>query len=151
MFYYRLLNSVYDVVDSTGTPYYSIEEAHKAATEWFKRVAPMNYYDLNQMYYVDIYDTPTGEGSAIASFQETPEDIRRYVEGDKVIPIYSDDIMQLVRQQIGLESYDTSRDREINDMSRDTVFEKCLVWEGIIGYEHKIKRWISDIYDVNLG
>lgn len=65
--------------------------------------------------------------------------------------MYPNYIMEKVRQHLGLEAYDTSRDADINNMSHDEVFQHCLYWEGIIGYENTIKGWIKDIYGVELG
>lgn len=65
--------------------------------------------------------------------------------------MYPNYIMEKVRQRLGLEPYNTSRDEDINNMSRDEVFQHCLYWEGIIGYENTIKSWIKDIYGVELG
>ena len=66
-------------------------------------------------------------------------------------PAYSENIMQKVREYLGLEPYDTSRDAEINSLTKNEVFGKVLIWEGIIGYEYQIKRWIEDIYGVQLN
>ena len=66
-------------------------------------------------------------------------------------PKYPTNIMNRVRQYLGLEEGDTSRDSEINDMSHGTIFNSCLVWEGIIGYDSQILGWIHDIYGVELS
>lgn len=63
--------------------------------------------------------------------------------------IYSDSVMQNLRQQLGLEDpYDTSRDEEIMHMSKLSAFEGCLVWEGIIGYGRIIIGFLQDIYGI---
>ena len=67
-----------------------------------------------------------------------------------VVPKYPSYIMEIVRQHLGLEPYDTSRDSEISEMSHDAVFEHVLEWEGIIGYQYTIPGWIKDIYGVEL-
>ena len=54
---------------------------------------------------------------------------------------YSDFIMRAVRQNIGLEEDDTSRDAEIMEMSGEEIVDRYLTWNGIIGYT-------SDIIDV---
>ena len=64
--------------------------------------------------------------------------------------MYPNNIMEMVRQHLGLESYDTSRDAEINEMSHDTVFNHVLEYDGIIGYQYKMSGWIKDIYGVEL-
>jgi len=63
---------------------------------------------------------------------------------------YPEYIMELVRQHLGLEHYDTSRDEEIGNMSHGSVLDHCLEWEGIIGYGHTITSWVEDIYGVSL-
>lgn len=59
-------------------------------------------------------------------------------------------IMEKVRQRLGLEIHDTSRDDEINSMSHDVVFSHCLAWEGIIGFDYMITDLVKDIYKVSL-
>jgi hypothetical protein len=41
-------------------------------------------------------------------------------------PKYPNYIMQKVRQRLGIEENDTSRDADINNMSKDEVFQHCL-------------------------
>jgi hypothetical protein len=59
-------------------------------------------------------------------------------------------VLEDVREGMGLEATDDSRDDEINSMSRAEVFKRYLEWNGIIGYASDIKRAIEDIYDVQL-
>ncbi len=68
-----------------------------------------------------------------------------------VSPRYSNFIMERVRQRLGLEPGDTSRDADINNMTRDSVFVHVLEWEGIIGYAGTIRGWIKDIYGVDVS
>lgn len=63
---------------------------------------------------------------------------------------YPNVIMDFVRQRLGLEEGDTLKDGEINAMSQNEVFDACLVWEGIIGYGPTFRRWIKNIYNVDL-
>lgn len=63
---------------------------------------------------------------------------------------YPDYIMKKIRQRMGLEEDDTSIDDSINKMSKDSVFDKVLGWEGFIGYTDTIKGWVEDIYNVEL-
>lgn len=72
-------------------------------------------------------------------------------EAQPVEPKHPAYIMEKVRQRLGLKPADTSRDEEINNMTHDQVFAHCLVWEGIIGYEFTISRWIAEIYGVTLS
>lgn len=62
------------------------------------------------------------------------------------LPKYSESVMRNVRQALGLEPYDNSLDTEINEMDKMDVFEKWLQWEGLFGYEHKIKNAVDDIF-----
>ena len=71
-------------------------------------------------------------------------------EAQSVEPRYPDYIIDKVRQHLGLEHNDVSRDAEINGMSHNTVFTHVLEWEGIIGYQYTIPQWITDIYGVEL-
>lgn len=64
--------------------------------------------------------------------------------------MYPDYIMQKVRQNLGLEEDDYSRDEEIHLMSKNTVFDRCLVWEGICGYGEMIRNMVIDIYKVKI-
>lgn len=64
---------------------------------------------------------------------------------------YSRAVMTRVRQHIGLDDEDdTSRDGQIQIMSKSEIFKHCLEWEGIINYDYLIKKWIEDIYKVEL-
>jgi hypothetical protein len=38
----------------------------------------------------------------------------------------------------------------VQSMPPNEVFGLVLQWEGIIGYDYKIKSWIKDIYGVDL-
>lgn len=64
--------------------------------------------------------------------------------------MYSNYIKEKVRQRLGLESYDASRDEEIDGMSHNAVLDACLEWEGIIGYGYTLRDWIKNIYGVTL-
>lgn len=59
---------------------------------------------------------------------------------------YPEDIMMCVRQRLGVEKYDDSRDSEINKMSANEVFEHVCNWNGLIGYASTIKSWLEGIY-----
>lgn len=65
---------------------------------------------------------------------------------------YEDYIMRKLRDELFfLDENDTSRDDEINAMSKDEVFEALLNAEGIYLYGHKITTWIEDVYGVKLN
>lgn len=63
---------------------------------------------------------------------------------------YPEYIMSYVRQNMGLDSDDTSNDDLINSMNRKDVFDRVLNWNGIIGYAGQIKGWIEEIYGIEL-
>lgn len=63
---------------------------------------------------------------------------------------YPENIMECVRQRLGLEKYDDSKDEEINQLLPDEVFEHVCNWNGILGYATTIKSWIGDIYKIDL-
>lgn len=63
---------------------------------------------------------------------------------------YFDSIMEDVRQNLGLESDDTSRDDEINEMTRSEVLDRVCTWHGLIGYADTIREWIEDIWGIDL-
>jgi len=63
---------------------------------------------------------------------------------------YPDYIVRDVRQNMGLEPDDTSRDSEILTMTPAEIFDRGLEWQGIIGYSHRILSAIEEIFDINL-
>lgn len=63
---------------------------------------------------------------------------------------YLDSIMEAVRQNLGLEADDTSKDDEINEMTRQEVLDRVCKWNGLIGYADTIREWIEDIWGVDL-
>ena len=63
---------------------------------------------------------------------------------------YPEHIMAILRQRLGLKINDTSKDVEINLYSPNEAFEEVLLWEGFIGYFYTIKKWIKDIYGIEL-
>lgn len=64
--------------------------------------------------------------------------------------IYPDKIMNIVREYLGMDYDDCSRDEEISLMTKAEIFELVLEHEGIIGYVNWIMRRIKEIYDVDL-
>ena len=47
--------------------------------------------------------------------------------------LYPEYIMKAVRQNMDLEAYDTSEDKSIMKMDKETVWEKFCVWHGFLG------------------
>ena len=56
---------------------------------------------------------------------------------------YSDFIMRAVRQSLGLDEDDTSRDEEIMEMAGAEIVDRYLTWNGIIGYTSYIINVVS--------
>ena len=63
---------------------------------------------------------------------------------------YPEHIMEILRQRLGLDEDDTSRDDEINIYTPSEAFEEVCNWEGLLGYADTIKEWIEDIYGIDL-
>jgi len=63
---------------------------------------------------------------------------------------YSPDVMESVRQRLGLDEDDESRDKDIEAMTCLQLLDHCLCWEGIIGYTSLISGLVEDIYGVKL-
>jgi len=64
---------------------------------------------------------------------------------------YNDDVMKAVRQSLGLEENDTSRDNDIMQMDKKAVFEHYCLWNGLLGsYYLYFLEAIQNIFDVEL-
>lgn len=63
---------------------------------------------------------------------------------------YPEYIMSYVRQNMGLDSDDKSKDDLINSMNKKDIFDRVLDWNGIIGYAGQIKGWVEDVYGIEL-
>lgn len=64
---------------------------------------------------------------------------------------YSEEIMTYLRQRRGLDKYDISQDEEINKMDKSEVFNDVLSWNNLVcGWDIVIKKWIKEIYKINL-
>ena len=72
------------------------------------------------------------------------------LEENEIENKFPDNIMRRCRERLGLESDDTSRDKEINIYSPREAFEACCEWEGLIGYTYLLLRWIQDCYGIDL-
>lgn len=62
---------------------------------------------------------------------------------------YPDYIVEAVRQNLGLDYSDDSKDDEINQMNPDEVLESYWAWNGIIGYADQMKESVADIYGID--
>ena len=57
---------------------------------------------------------------------------------------YSNLVMRGVRQNLGLDSEDTSMDAEIMEMDGEEIVARWLEWEGIIGYASSIIQVVEE-------
>lgn len=66
---------------------------------------------------------------------------------------YPDDIFEDLLGNLGYdEDADVSEANElINDMSKSEVLNRVATWNGLIDYGYTIKRWIKDIYGIDLN
>ena len=115
-----------------------------------------NYYDDGGWYIeLDKEQVSPGWQTGYGYFKESEDEvtIEKFtpVLPAVVVPAYPSYIMEKVRQRLDLEPYDTSKDAEINAMSRDAVFDHCLNWEGLINHGPQMRSWIVDIYGVNVS
>ncbi len=118
-----------------------------------------NYYDdaVGGGWYIEMNKENVSPGwqTGYGYFKEREDEITiekfTPVFPAVVVPEYPNHIMEKVRQHIGLEPHDTSRDEEINNMSHMSILGHCLEWEGIIGYTDRFIGWINDIYGVSLN
>lgn len=60
--------------------------------------------------------------------------------------MYSEYIKRNVRNYMGWDENDESHDCEINKMDKFDILDKCLKWEGIIGYTAWIRDLVKEIY-----
>ena len=59
---------------------------------------------------------------------------------------YSGYIMRNIRQSIGLDEDDTSRDAEIENMSGRDILDRYLIWEGVYGYTDEILDVVREAF-----
>ena len=64
---------------------------------------------------------------------------------------YIDEVMEAVRQRMGLEEDDESADEEIMQMDRSKVFKEYCLWNGLLGsWYDTLLEVVESIYDVKL-
>ena len=117
------------------------------------KVINANFYGEEEGWYIEFYKerTSTGWDTGYGYWKQGVDlGTVEKLEKTPVEPKYHNYMMEKVRQHIGLEPWDTSRDEEINNMSKDSVMDHCLEWEGIIGYGHTIRDWVKEIYGITL-
>ena len=59
-------------------------------------------------------------------------------------------VKTILRQRLGVDVSDPSKDKEIEIMTNREIFNECLEWEGIIGYGDRILSMVEEIFNVNL-
>lgn len=59
---------------------------------------------------------------------------------------YSNYLMRSIRQNMGLDEDDTSRDDAIMEMDSYELLDRFLEYEGIIGYTQKIVNILKEIF-----
>ena len=64
---------------------------------------------------------------------------------------YPENIMRMVRGNLDLELDDTSRDGEIEAMSKQEMFNRVCNWDGLIDYGDIIIKCINQIYGIDLN
>lgn len=82
-------------------------------------------------------------------YDGTNMDIACYVTSSKIK--YSDDIMETIRQNMGLDKDDESADKEIMQMDKKEVFKAYCHWNGFLGnwYDTLLKA-VENIFGVEL-
>ena len=60
------------------------------------------------------------------------------------------DIINDIREYLGVEPDDTSKDEDINKMSDDEIFHRWCDWNGYINSSEKFKRVIGCIYGIDI-
>lgn len=65
--------------------------------------------------------------------------------------VYNEDVMKAVRQSLGYDEDDTSRDEVIMKMPKEEVFERYCTWNGLLGgwYQWLLEA-VESIYEVKL-
>lgn len=75
----------------------------------------------------------------------------KVAESEKNMDKYIDEVMEAVRQRMGLEEDDESADEEIMQMDRSQVFKEYCLWHGLLGnWCDTLLEVVENIYDVEL-
>lgn len=71
---------------------------------------------------------------------------------NKSVNNYPEYILLKLRKRWCLDESDNSLDGTFQAMTPDHVFSEVLSWEGLlVGWDRQIKRWVQDIYGVDLN
>ena len=60
------------------------------------------------------------------------------------------DIIRDVRENLGIEPDDTSKDDIINRMSLNEIFDRWCEWNGLINYGKRLRNVIGNIYGMEI-
>lgn len=63
---------------------------------------------------------------------------------------YPEYIMCMLRQRFCSKETDKSNDDVLNSLTPNEVFEEVCNFEGLVRYAYIIKKWVNDIYNVDL-
>lgn len=91
--------------------------------------------------------------------EENPEEILKILNKideieyhEEVQPnSYPEDIMKTLRKRRGLNQYDYSQDEDINQSTKDEVFDEVCNWNGFIDAGSRIRSWVESIYNIDLN
>ena len=59
-------------------------------------------------------------------------------------------ILRDVRLSLGIDENDSSQDDAIMKMPKKEIFRRICNFNGLINYSNTIKKWIEDIYNIEL-
>jgi hypothetical protein len=59
-------------------------------------------------------------------------------------------VIRDIRENLGVDPNDTSKDDEIDRMSLGEIFNRWCEWNGLINWSGKIKTAIGDIYGMDI-
>lgn len=65
--------------------------------------------------------------------------------------MYTDYIMESVRQNLGLDHDDTSKDSLIAEMDKDEILDRVATWNNLINFGSSIRSWVEDIWGIDLS
>jgi hypothetical protein len=60
------------------------------------------------------------------------------------------DIIRDVRENLGIDPDDTSKDDKIDRMSLDEIFNRWCEWNGYINLSGQFKRVIGSVYGIDI-
>lgn len=138
---------------------YQVSLAYNPARKVYIISAP-NYWvsmettnPTNCAYKLGEHDIMSGDAKTIEAIvtQLLLPALNEKMSSDDEIYEYPEEVMEAIRQNLGLESDDSSMDDEIMKMSKDEVFDRLLTWNGFINYGGTIREWVNDVYGVELG